>query len=83
MSEYLIIGSERCAYCNNAKALLHQKALPFEYTLMNNLTSREVTELEEIAGTTFRTVPQIFIEEDNKLTYIGGYSELAQSFRSK
>lgn len=80
--KYLIIGSPSCGYCNNAKALLDQKKLPYEYTLMNHLTSTQVTELEQIAGVPFRTVPQIFIEEGEETTYVGGFTELAQSFRN-
>jgi glutaredoxin len=81
MNDYLIIGSPSCGYCNNAKQLLESKGKSYNYVMMNELTSSEVTQYEATAGAPFRTVPQIFEIDGDDLKYVGGFSELAQSFR--
>jgi glutaredoxin 3 len=58
-----------CPYCDQAKALLKQKGIPFEEKKIGDGYSKE--ELLE-AVPTARTVPQIFL--DDKL--IGGFTEL-------
>jgi glutaredoxin len=58
-----------CPYCDQAKALLKQKSIPFEERKIGDGYTKE--ELLE-AVPTARTVPQIFI--DDKL--IGGFTEL-------
>jgi glutaredoxin len=58
-----------CPYCDQAKALLKQKGIPFEERKIGDGYTKE--ELLE-AVPTARTVPQIFI--DDKL--IGGFTEL-------
>lgn len=58
-----------CPYCDQAKALLKQKGIPFEEKKIGDGYTKE--ELLE-AVPTARTVPQIFIDE--KL--IGGYTDL-------
>lgn len=81
-SDYIVIGSQSCAYCVNAKKLLESKELSYEYLMMNELRGSEVAEYENIAGGQFRTVPQIFKREGETLAYVGGFTELAQTFRS-
>ena len=58
-----------CPYCDQAKALLRQRGIPFEERKIGDGYTKE--ELLE-AVPTARTVPQIFI--DDKL--IGGFTEL-------
>jgi glutaredoxin len=60
-----------CPYCDQAKALLKSKEIPFEEKKIGDGYTKE--ELLE-AVPTARTVPQIFI--DDKL--IGGFTELKQ-----
>jgi glutaredoxin 3 len=60
-----------CPYCDQAKALLKQRGIPFEEKKIGDGYTRE--ELLE-AVPTARTVPQIFI--GNEL--IGGFTELKQ-----
>ena len=60
-----------CPYCDQAKALLIQKGIPFEEKKIGDGYTRE--ELLE-AVPTARTVPQIFIGEE----LIGGFTELKQ-----
>ena len=58
-----------CPFCDQAKALLTQKGIPFEEKKIGDGYTREEL-LEAIPNA--RTVPQIFV--DDKL--IGGFTEL-------
>ena len=60
-----------CPYCDQAKALLKQRGIPFEERKIGDGYTRE--ELLE-AVPTARTVPQIFIGDE----LIGGFTELKQ-----
>ncbi len=60
-----------CPYCDQAKALLTQRGIPFEEKKIGDGYTKE--ELLE-AVPTARTVPQIFIGEQ----LIGGFTELKQ-----
>ena len=62
-----------CPYCDQAKALLEQKGIPFEEKKIGDGYSKE--ELLE-AVPTARTVPQIFLDNN----YIGGFTELKRHF---
>lgn len=65
----LIWSKYHCTYCDQAKALLQQKGIPFEERKIGDGWTKE--ELLE-AVPTARTVPQIFLNEE----YVGGYQEL-------
>ena len=67
----IIWSKYHCPYCDQAKALLHQKGIPFEEKKIGDGFSKE--DLLE-AVPTARTVPQIFL--DGKL--VGGFTELKQ-----
>ena len=58
-----------CPYCDQAKALLKQRGIPFQEKKIGDGYSKE--ELLE-AIPTARTVPQIFIDDQ----LIGGFTEL-------
>ena len=58
-----------CPFCDQAKALLRQRGIPFEEKKIGDGYSKE--ELLE-AVPTARTVPQIFINDQ----LIGGFTEL-------
>lgn len=78
MQEYLIIGKEGCSYCTKAKELLELCDAEYEYRDVQEVNSSDVAKLEALAKQEFRTVPQIFRLVDDKLTYVGGYSELSK-----
>lgn len=67
----IVWSKYHCPYCDQAKALLQQKGIPFEEKKIGDGYTKE--ELLE-AVPTARTVPQIFL--DGKL--IGGFTELRQ-----
>ena len=67
--QVIVWSKYHCPYCDQAKALLTQKGIPFEERKIGDGYTKE--ELLE-AIPTARTVPQILI--DDKL--IGGFTEL-------
>lgn len=76
--KYVIYGKDNCPYCNKAKHLLSSNNIQFEYLTMGKDYTRE--ELLELAPDA-KTVPQIWLEMDDQLLYIGGYNELEQSLK--
>ena len=77
MVSYVIYGKDNCTFCEQAKNLLTQKSLDFVYLELGKDYTRE--ELLEIAPDA-RTVPQIWIQDGEYATRIGGFKELKDSF---
>lgn len=71
MNKAIIWSKYHCPYCDQAKALLKQKGIPFEEKKIGDGYTKE--ELLE-AVPTARTVPQIFLNDE----YIGGFNELKE-----
>ena len=69
----VVWSKHHCPYCDQVKALLKQKGIPFEERKIGDGFTKE--ELLE-AVPTARTVPQIFINEE----LIGGFTELKKYF---
>ena len=65
----VIYSKYHCPYCDQAKALLQLKGIPFEERKIGDGYSKEDL-LEAVPNA--RTVPQIFIDEQ----LIGGFTEL-------
>jgi glutaredoxin len=65
----IVWSKYNCPYCDQAKALLKQKNIPFEERKIGDGWTKE--ELLE-AVPTARAVPQIFLDEK----HIGGFTEL-------
>ena len=65
-----------CPFCDQAKALLQQKGIPFEEKKIGDGYTKEDL-LEAIP--TARTVPQIYIDEQ----LVGGFTELKKYFESQ
>lgn len=77
MSKYTIYSTVGCGYCLQAKRLLESKEIPFDYVDLSEVSGEQKAMLQETAGIPFRTVPQIFKEnEDAILEYVGGFTEL-------
>ena len=81
--KYVVIGTPTCGYCTQAKAVLEQKELPYEYKCLTEVAPAEQDRLMEVAGQAFRTVPQIFTVEDDQWGYIGGYTDLVKTFKQE
>lgn len=73
---YNIYGTQMCGYCTQAKQLLESKNIPYNYVDLTELSQDEKNNLMAVAGTVFRTVPQIFSVENNELQYVGGFTDL-------
>jgi len=69
MNTAIIWSKPNCPYCDQAKALLQSKGIPFEEKKIGDGYTKE--ELLE-AVPTARSVPQIFIDD----SHIGGFTEL-------
>ena len=69
MTKAIVWSKYHCPFCDQAKALLRQRGIPFEERKIGDGYSKE--ELLE-AIPTARTVPQIFIDDQ----LIGGFTEL-------
>jgi len=65
----IVWSKYHCPYCDQAKALLKQRGIPFEERKIGDGYTKE--ELLE-AVPTARTVPQIFLDDQ----LIGGFTEL-------
>jgi glutaredoxin len=72
----IVWSKYNCPYCDQAKALLKHKGIPFEESKIGDGYTKE--ELLE-AVPTARTVPQIFL--DDKL--IGGFNELNEHLKKE
>lgn len=69
MKKAILWSKYHCTFCEQAKALLTQKGIPFEERKIGDGYTREEL-LEAVPNA--RTVPQIFLDEE----YIGGFDEL-------
>jgi len=69
MTKAIVWSKYHCTFCEQAKALLNQRGIPFEERKIGDGYTKE--DLLE-AVPTARTVPQIFINEN----LIGGFTEL-------
>jgi len=65
-----------CPFCDQAKALLKQRDIPFEEKKIGDGYTKEEL-LEAVPNA--RTVPQIFIDD----TLVGGFNELRTFLESK
>ncbi len=59
-----------CSYCVRAKFLLGKRGIPYQEI---NLSGDDQQRAELVRRTGWRTVPQIFLDDE----FIGGYQELA------
>jgi glutaredoxin 3 len=69
MTKAIIWSKYHCPYCDQAKALLGQREIPFEERKIGDGYTKEEL-LEAVPNA--RTVPQIFIDD----VLIGGFTEL-------
>ena len=65
----IVYSKYNCPYCDQAKALLTQKGIPFEERKIGDGYSKEDL-LEAVPNA--RSVPQIFLDEE----LVGGFTEL-------
>jgi glutaredoxin len=69
MKKAIVWSRYNCTFCDQAKALLESKGIPYEERKIGDGYTREEL-LEAVPNA--RTVPQIFLDEE----YVGGFTEL-------
>jgi glutaredoxin len=78
---YEVYGTKGCRFCIEAARLLDRRELDYTYTDISLLTEHDKEKLQKAAGKRFMSVPQIFLRTEEGLGYIGGYTELLESFK--
>ena len=78
---YEVYGTKGCRFCIEAARLLDRRELDYTYTDISLITEHDKEKLQETAGKRFMSVPQIFMTTEEGLEYIGGYTELLESFK--
>lgn len=66
-----IYGKQNCSFCNAAKELLTEKAIPFDYLDIEK-DPKNRADMFTRAPEGIRSVPQIFVDGE----YVGGYTDL-------
>lgn len=80
---FIVYGKEDCTYCVQAVELLKSKGVGFVYKKLDvDYTRDDLFRIMGKLGATPRTMPQIVLEKDNQLDYVGGFREL-QKFLNK
>ena len=70
---YIIYSKPQCSFCEQAKALLKSKKLPYiELVLGKGYTIEQL--LAKVPNT--KTVPQIFLDNGEGDMHIGGFAQL-------
>ncbi|AXN57800.1 glutaredoxin protein [Serratia phage vB_SmaM-Kashira] len=76
---YIVFGKENCPYCVRAKNLLELGGFEYRYLDVGKDGHAFQTMLDwvtDATGTGPKSVPQIFVDEDDTMTYIGGHDDL-------
>ena len=79
---FLIYSKPKCAYCDQAKALITSKGLEYQEVLLDQ-GQEKLKDTKYITLASFkeilpeaRTVPQIFHSEATRSQYIGNFDDL-------
>lgn len=76
MKPVKVYTTDYCAYCEQAKALLTRKGVPFEEVDVSGDDEARLDLVKKSGG--LRTVPQIFVGD----VHVGGYDRLSEMDRS-
>ncbi len=82
MQTFTVYSKPQCPFCDQAKALLESKGVPFAVVNLDIGQQKEEGKLyisrDELLAKipTARTMPQILKQDDTSSMYIGGYQEL-------
>jgi glutaredoxin len=77
-----VYSKPQCTFCDQAKALLHMKELPFQEFVLDvgqtKVAGVTYVSREEVLGRFpgARTMPQIALVKDGNFQPVGGYTEL-------
>ena len=74
---YVLFMKEECPYCVKARQLLEDKDQNFKIVSFEPDQESVLTEIKDAYD--WPTVPMIFqIDDDKKINFIGGYSDLVE-----
>lgn len=76
MQKVVVYTMDYCPYCEMAKRLLEQRAIPYEEFKLDMEDDQAWDQLYKKSG--MKTVPQIFVNG----TLVGGYTDLANLDRN-
>jgi len=74
-----IYSKPYCVFCTKAKNFLTEKKVPFEYIELDPLSDEYDDQKDDLVSkTSHKSFPFIFVGN----TFVGGYTELLQSFNT-
>lgn len=81
MNKYIIYSKPSCGYCLQARDLLEQNKLEFEYLQLG--THYSLDELMTLAPDA-KSFPQIFVVDENgNKELVGGYADLVEHLKQQ
>lgn len=87
MQKIIIFGKSNCQFCRKAKVLAKRVVSNIDANFQYHELSKEetISELQKLGLNIqdFKTYPQIVIETDSNVDYVGGYTEFAQYVQAK
>lgn len=72
--QVIIYGKDNCTDCHKTKMLCQIQSIAFQYQTVGQDIS--VEELHAKVGQPVRSLPQIFIDHNGAVAYVGGYDAL-------
>ncbi len=76
----IIYGKDGCMECDKSKLLCRMQSLAFTcHTVGEDIS---VEELQARVGTPVRSLPQIFIQREDAITYVGDYVALRRQLQA-
>ncbi len=78
--QVIIYGKDGCLNCDKSKMLCQIQSIEFCYHTVGNDIS--VDELHAKVGQPVRSLPQIFLCDEEATRHIGGYEELRRALMS-
>lgn len=79
MKFILFIRSE-CPYCIKAEQLLESKNIPYNTVSFDDSNQKALNEIKEAYD--WSTVPIIFKKVGDVMTFVGGYTDLAENLKN-
>ncbi|MEN9465849.1 MAG: hypothetical protein RL217_2030 [Pseudomonadota bacterium] len=72
--QVIIYGKPNCPNCDKTKMLCQIQSLDYKHLTLDQDYS--VEELNALVGSEVRALPQIFIEDNGQVRYVGDYNAL-------
>ena len=79
--QVIIYGKDNCTDCHKTKMLCQIQSIAFQYQTVGQDIS--VEDLQSKVGQPVRSLPQIFIDRDGAVAYLGGYDALRSALQAE